>query len=233
MKSIEDYILQKQAVFSGHDFFTALDKATNFELAIQGFGPVVAFFVCSVQDMMRINHESISDPRLRDVAGAHRVEDAGHDKMFLRDLEQLRGSGVDIDWLFNDELAPVRDASYRMMADILALEDDFLRVIFLLALESTGHVFFAHVSRQAEASRYARKLHYFAGRHLDLEKGHSMFIRERQRSLYEHVLSPEARARAYTLIDRLYVNVESIMNALTPHVIAADDHPSDAIAMVS
>jgi hypothetical protein len=103
------------------------------------------------------------------------AEDAGHDRWFLTDLLAIDGGHPDLGKLFSKEHAAVRHLSYGLLSEVYRPQADEERLVFLLALESSSHVFFERVVRYFRDSGVRKALKYFGDAHLDAENAHEMF----------------------------------------------------------
>src|SRR5579864_6653899 len=85
---VEHVISSGAAKFSQHPFLKRLESTGTIE-NIHVMARCVTFYVFCFQDMLRLVRERISDPRLKEVARTHELEDKGHDKWFLADLQRF------------------------------------------------------------------------------------------------------------------------------------------------
>ena len=213
MKSLQLYIAQKQAEFARHPFFHQLDSGLPFPHALS-FAPDLTFWVMVFQDILRINEKLTTDVELRKIIKHHRVEDAGHDRWFLDDLQELGASRGDIRWLFSKRHAPTRDAAHALMAEVFCANDDCLRLVLLMTLESVGHVFFERVAKVVDRAGKTKILKYFSFSHLEVEKSHEVFEREIAGKIDAMVLSPSLREEAERLIDRCHAAFQAMFRGL-------------------
>jgi hypothetical protein len=140
---------------------------------------------------------------LRRIARHHRAEDRGHEAWFLDDLAELDPSPRDYRWLFGRHHAQTRDAAYSLVSEVYRVNDDYLRIILLLTLESAGHVFFEKLATFVALHPEGDHLRYFSHFHLGVEKEHSLFEAELSKPL-ERVLPVALQAEAVAMIDRCY-----------------------------
>ena len=116
--------------------------------------------------------------------------------------------------LFGDDHRAVRDASYALVAEVFRAASDVERIVLVLALESTGHVFFDRLARTVEAAGYTDRLRYFSAHHLQVEHAHALFEAKMQACLDARALSPDERDRALALVDRVYDAFDLMFDAL-------------------
>jgi hypothetical protein len=213
MKLIQLHIARKQAEFARHEFFAQLDSGLAFQEAL-AFAPNLTFWVMTFQDILRLNERFTLDPDLRKIARHHRAEDAGHERWFLDDLAHVATGDRDIAWLFGKQNAATRDAAYALMSEVYKASDDRLRLVLLMTLESSGHIFFERTAKVVERAGKSAALRYFSFSHLEVEKNHEVFeraIAERIDSIY---LPPSLRAEAEALVDRCYDAFRAMFGAL-------------------
>lgn len=154
------------------------------------------------QDVQRLNVERIRGAALRRRAEAHRVEDAGHDGWFLRDLRGFAVEAPGLGELFGDGFQPIRHACYVLVGEACRDQSDAERVALVLVLESTGHVFFERVAAAVERLCPDLPLRYFARFHLEVEQDHAIFTESAD--LDHNVLSDAERARSEAAVARMY-----------------------------
>lgn len=204
MKKIQEYIQSKQAEFAACPLFTHIRKRLPLHQTM-GFAPYGAFWIMTFQDILRLNETLTKDPKLREFAHHHRQEDAGHEKWFLQDLEVMFNTKqFTIDWLYSADCAPMRDASYAIVAELIKAENDRLRTVLLLALESTSQIFSQEITAYICDMGYGEKLNYFSKTHCDAENEHAMYEEEGEQQLHAIKLSPHEREKAVALVDHIY-----------------------------
>lgn len=210
MKTVQAYIDSKQNEFMNHPFFEILEELNSLE-EISYFVPELTFWAMTFQDILRINEERVKDPYLKKVARHHRMEDAGHEKWFLSDKKYMGESCLnsscardDIAWLYSKDSQLIRDAAYAIIAEIYKLDEEFLNVVLLLTLESSGHVFFEKVVKQVKKTGEDKNLKYFSSTHLEVEMAHALFEEEMEKKIFEKRLSISSRREALKMVDRCY-----------------------------
>lgn len=219
MKTVETYIESKQIDFEKHVFFDLLKQMSTLK-EIGSFVPELTFWVMTFQDILRINEQRIRDPLLKKIARQHRSEDAGHDKWFLYDVHYMGIEGSDhLAWLYNKKTQAIRDASYAIMSESFNLDDDVLKIVLLLVLESSAHAFFTATVDQLKKIGEDHNLKYFSSHHFDVEMLHTMFE-------FNQELSESTRVKATAMIDRCYVAFYQMFDALTLSVQKSIEHNS-------
>lgn len=210
MKIIQDYIDSKQQEFMEHPFFEILDQLNSLE-ELSYFVPELTFWAMTFQDILRINEERVTDPYLKKVARHHRLEDAGHEKWFLQDKKYMEAVSTDasrdtndVSWLYSKETQLTRDAAYAILAEVYKADDEILNIALLLTIESSGHVFFEKVAKQAKKTGEDKNLKYFSTSHLEVEMAHALFEEEMERTLFAKQISPNTRRNALKMVDRCY-----------------------------
>lgn len=216
MKTVQAYIDGKQKEFANHPFFDVLSRMKSLK-EFDYFVPELTFWVMSFQDVLRLNEERITDPKLKVIARHHRMEDAGHELWFLHDRSYLshnESTDVDIRWLFGKDTRPMRDPAYALLAEIYKSESEWLNIALLFVVESSGHVFFEKVADQVDKTGEEHKLKYFCRSHLDVELSHGLFEVDEEHTLYAAPLPEKIRHDAIQLVDRCYDDFNKMFDGL-------------------
>jgi len=220
MRTLRACIAERQASFARHPLFAQLDRAPADE--VLSALPRLAFWVMAFQDVLRLNERLVTDPALKRIARHHKAEDAGHERWFLDDLAQLAIATPDLRVLFGAHHRATRDATYALVAEVFRAESDLERIVLVLVLESTGHVFFDRVSRFVEAHGLSDKLRYFSDYHLEIEHAHSVFEERMQAQLDERILSRDEAARMTALVDRSHAAFQAMFDGLFGAMLTLD-----------
>lgn len=215
MRIISAYLKQKQAVFSQHPFFERLKRKAPLHEVLP-FAKAMTFWVMAFQDILRLNETHVTDPMLKRVAHGHRAEDAGHEAWFLHDLLTVEDGLPDVCFLFSRSHAKMRDVSYQLVSEVFRAKSDIERIALVLTLESTGHIFFEHISNYLESSEFPdyQLLFYFTHKHLDVELDHDVFEEEKKAFLENYPLTPEQEKNCFELVDRAYEAFTSMFDHL-------------------
>jgi hypothetical protein len=226
MKTIQTYISTKQASFSRHAFFNRLSQHAPLAEVLP-FAKALSFWIMSFQDILRLNETMVKDPVLKKIAYGHKSEDAGHELWFLNDLLTLGEKMPDIRFLFGREHTQTRDASYALVAEVFGAKSDLERIALVLALESTGHVFFERIATYLEEMRFGRynEFRYFSRKHLDVELDHEVFEDDKEELIENLPMTPEQEQACIAMVDRAYV----AFNAMFDHLEAATRPPMPEI----
>lgn len=214
MKHVRSHIDKRQAEFASTRFFEQLDKTKSPAKALS-FVRGLAFFVMAFQDILRLNEANVQTPKLRAIARHHRAEDRGHDMWFLDDVAQIDGTIPDAEELFSPADMAIRDTVYQLMSEVFRATDDRIRIVLLLVLEASGHVFFQRVVKHLESIGYDRELRYFGGAHLNVELNHALFEDQLNVWLDEIVMSESDRDMAIATADRCFAAMTKMMEALS------------------
>lgn len=99
------------------------------------------------------------------------------------------------------------------MAEVYRANTDIERLVLLLTLESSGHVFFERVARFVGQRSWGDNLKYFSKFHLDVEKDHDLFDAETEAYIDSLVLSETELENASALIDRCYQCFRHVLDA--------------------
>lgn len=206
MKTVQAYIESKQREFAAHRFFDVLKQLNSLE-EINYFVPDLIFWVMVFQDILRLNEERVTDPYLKKIAHHHKLEDAGHERWFMHDRNYMSGkssNSEDINWLFGKDMRPTRDPAYALLAEVYKSDSEWLNIVLLMAMESSGHVFFERIVEQVQKIGQDKNLKYFSSKHLAAERSHSLFEEGMERELFARPLPIEIRGDALKLVDRCY-----------------------------
>ncbi len=230
MQRILDLVHERRRAFAAHPFFTAFERQAPYE-EIRVVVPRLAFWVLTFHDLLELCEPLMQDTELRRIVRHHRGEEAGHDRWYLDDLVRLGEPLPDAVALFGEGHVAARRASYRLMAEAIRSENDWVRIALVLMMEATGAVFFTH----AAAYRHwpARGLQFFSGHHLEVEKGHELFERRMTAFLAAKTLEDDAHRvteaavlRGFAAFDAVFDGVE----AARPHRVASDPHTASSAA---
>jgi hypothetical protein len=202
MKLVRQHLHDKQTSLVSHTFFARLDRNEPFEKGMD-FAAGLTFWVFAFQDILRLNESRVKDADLRRIARHHRTEDKGHDGWFLEDLAELDPTPRDFRWLFGRHHLQTRDAAYALMSEVFRANDDHVRIVLLLTLESAGHVFFERMAAYVARNDASHRLRYFSHEHLAVEKDHELFEGRLEKAL-DVDLSLPVRMEAIAMIDRCY-----------------------------
>jgi hypothetical protein len=216
MKTVQIHIEAKQKEFENHPFFDVLRQLKSLK-EFDYFVPELTFWIMTFQDVLRLNEARITDPHLKKIAHRHRLEDAGHELWFLHDRSYLANKAsndVDIRWLFGAETRSMRDPAYAILAEIFKSDSEWLNIVLLFVVESSGHVFFERVAEQVEKTGEGQELKYFSRSHLDAELSHALFDIEDEHTLYAAPLQPKIQRDAIELVDRCYDDFNKMFDGL-------------------
>lgn len=213
MLLVQKHISAQQQNLKNHPFFQTLTRENNF-LDTMSVMPKLTFWVMTFQDVLRLTPLRIESKALRRIATHHKIEDAGHDQWFLQDIAFLTQKSNDISWLFGKENELVRFFSYDILSEILTISSDYLRVILILTLESTGHIFFENIAKFVNSHGYESHLKYFSSYHLEVEHNHAIFEEQLNQEIFKIKLSSEDRSQAIDLVDRVYQGFNKVFDYL-------------------
>ncbi|WP_224368948.1 hypothetical protein [Hyalangium versicolor] len=226
MKAVLEHIEAKQANFAKHPFFAELRLDRPIE-QIASFAPRLAFWVMSFQDILRLNEQMVVDPTLKRIARHHRDEDLGHERWFLEDIAKLTGGPLTISALYGRASASTRDAAYQLITEVYRATDDRLRIVLVLVLESTGHVFFGRTAVLTNAATQSpQKLKYFSDFHLHIEQAHEVFESEIERQILSIPMPPSLEAEALSLVDRAYSAFDAMFHGLRDELAQRREKPA-------
>jgi hypothetical protein len=194
----------EQRRFAEHPVFARMEREP-LEVLLPALAYTTGFWALGFQDLIRLVDEAVEDPELGRYARSHREEDTGHQLWLVEDL-QLYGHGPHSRVFSHFEAGnfAARLHTYRVMAELLRLTDDRLRVALLLAVESAGHVFFAWMSRLTAALGTATPLKYFGGHHIAVERAHTVFAGPSEQAIAELVLADAVADEGMAMVRRIH-----------------------------
>jgi hypothetical protein len=217
MKAVLQHISDCQSRFAEHRFFDEFRQERPLEQTL-AFAPRLAFWVMCFQDVLRLNAQRVQDPELAMLMLRHRAEERDHDNWFFEDVQQITGIPMTVHTAWGRSHESTRDASFALVAEVLRPMDDRLRMVFVLGLEATSHVFFTRASSlaqaQAEAAGRGLKLKYFSNHHMEAEEQHEVFEEQMESYLRSIELTPELRAEACAMVDRLFAAFHAMFDGM-------------------
>jgi hypothetical protein len=213
MRAVLQHISDRQSRFAEHLVFDELQQDKPLEQLL-AFAPRLAFWVMSFQDVLRLNAQRVTDPELAMLMLRHRAEERGHDHWFFDDVAELMGRPLNLTEPWSRMHESTRDASYAILAEVLRPMDDRLRVVLVLALESTSHAFFSRTSNLPQTMSHGKRLKYFSNHHMEAEEQHEVFEEQMEAMLLGMELTPDLRAEAIALVDRIYAAFHLMFDGL-------------------
>lgn len=213
MKEVLQHIAVREARFAAHPFFSDMRMDRPIE-QVMAFAPRLTFWVMTFQDVLRLNAHFIQDAHLKALATRHHAEEGGHDQWFEDDISALTGGSLSIGSMYGRAHVKTRDAAYAIISEVYRPVDDRLRIVLLWALESTSHVFFGRTAVVSAAQGADERLKYFSDHHMQAEAQHAMFEQELAAELEAMQLSPEVRADALAMVDRIYAAFDTMFDGL-------------------
>jgi hypothetical protein len=211
MNSVIAHIDSCQARLARHPFLTELRPGRTLE-ELLAFAPRLSTWVTAFQLVLKVTAQGARDESLRTMLSRHAEEECGHDTWFFEDVALLQGEHA------GSRACDASDETERMALALLkearSLPADALRLVFLLALESTSELFFGRVTPLVEATGAGDRLRYFGRHHQEQEEAHSVFEEEMHRRVKEVVLSDTTRAQAVALVDRTFAAFALLFDGL-------------------
>ncbi|MBH8561449.1 hypothetical protein I8748_04520 [Nostoc sp. CENA67] len=214
MMIAQEYLIAKQKTLINNQLSQKLNsgKYKLNEFAVIAHN--ISFWVMSFQDLLRINLSQVTDKEYYQLVRQHLMEDVGHEKWFLDDLELMNLEQPNLQVLYSKPHADVRDATFSLMSEVFRATYDYERIIIILTLESAGHVFFESVANFVDKHNYNHKFKYFSNHHLGIEKKHELFEDKIQLYLNNIQLNHEEMNNISNMIDRMYKAFELMFDGL-------------------
>ncbi|WP_223759082.1 hypothetical protein [Myxococcus sp. RHSTA-1-4] len=217
MKAVLQHIAVREARFASHPFFSDLRMDRPLE-QVMAFAPRLTFWVMTFQDVLRLNAHFLQDAHLKALAHRHYSEESGHDQWFEDDIAALTGGSLSIGTMYGKAHVKTRDAAYAIISEVYRPVDDRLRIVLLWALEATSHVFFGRTAILTAAQGADERLKYFSDHHMQAEAQHAMFEEELAAELEAMQLTPEVRADALAMVDRVFAAFDTMLDGLRIHL---------------
>ena len=216
MYIVKEHITQWRHRLSQHEFFSRLQPDPSLDRAL-AFAPGLTFWVMTFQDVLRLNAQLAQAPEVRSHLEQHVLEDAGHDRWFLEDLNVIFGDRHrDITWLFGPENVTTRHAAFALVSEVFRVNDDSLRLVLVEAIEAVFQVFFHPIVRYLKESGHDGQLKYFSSTHLAVEANHEMFNADVEHPEFEIELSEQVRHEGLLLVDRVFNAFVQMADGLLP-----------------
>lgn len=222
MREIFNHLESLEARFAEHRFFSQLPDSQNPASLLRDVGGLLAFWVSAFQDILRMNCARMTDPKMKRLVAQHTVEEGGHDAWLHTDLRALGLDVLDVRTLFHEKAFSTRETAYRIATEVIRMKTDVERVTLLLAMEATGHVFFAHVARFVrENQAVLPSLRFFSDFHLGHEENHEIFEAEIKQFLLDQKLPPDDLTACLSLVDRVFEAFDLMLDGFVARLPAA------------
>jgi hypothetical protein len=215
MVELKAEIERRRLALAQEPFLQGLEASSSLE-EVRRFVPQLHFFVYSFQDMLRLSHELMEDPELREIARKAREGDAGHEQWFAFDVAAL-DCERDVRWILGPEHRVTRDVSYALLSELLHASDDRVRMVFPLVLEASASVFFFRVIDLIERAGFKGELRYFARHHQQVESEHDFYTESTSEALDAISYEPAAYEAALTLVRRSFDHLTRFAAHLEAH----------------
>ena len=211
MQKLKTVIASYQRTLKEHDVFGLIEEADSVE-PLARLARAAAWWPMVFQDILRLNFERVQGTDYERFAEFHKNEDADHDRWYLGDLAVFDVGTPGLDELFGSQFQPVRDACYKLVAEVHRNQSGAERIAMLLALEPTGHVFFEQISTAVDRVCPHLPLRYFARSHLGVEMSHDLFTESTEADLGKIVLSDAERSESEAMVARIYSTFTDIFS---------------------
>lgn len=218
-RELQEQIAKHRDQLLAHPFIPRLEEQHGL-VDVMGAARGLSFFAMAFQDVLRLSAECASDVALAPHIRTHYVEDAGHEQWFLTDIERL-GVSVSVAEVFSPAHQACRDLCYELIADALRAPHDACRVVQILSLEATGHVFFDRIVAAIETLGLGDEMKYFGRFHEDVEHQHAVFETDGEDGINGLTLSAEQFALATSALVHTWKQMHRLADVLLAHIMAA------------
>jgi hypothetical protein len=219
MKAVLSYIEEKKQTLADAPLFEFLKDKSIPPRERLAFTPCLAHFVMTFADINTlILRQPLSEDPIQKIINLHTHEDGLHWRMFMADLETLgmneaRTLSSTLQFVWSEDTKNIRLAWYSIIS-MLAEADPVLRMVVLEAIEATGALSIPRaraVGLEFEEAT-GKELFFWGERHASVETGHVTGTEDVERHLHSIVLSEPVKARAFTLVDRVFEGFSNIMD---------------------
>ena len=143
----------------------------------------------------------------------HALEDHGHDRWYLLDLERLEVP-LDVAALFSAQHQTTRDVAYGQLSSVITAEYDQTRLAVALSLEAIGAECFSRVISLLERVGSADGLQYFARRHQQIEQSHVVFEASAKSTMAAILVPSEASEEVLQAVNDTFEGMLTLMSHL-------------------
>jgi len=178
-----------------------------------------AFYVLSSKDLVRLARSRMKDPDVRSVTTA---EDAELEQAFLDDLEAL-GAERDLAFAFSPEYATTRDATYRVMSEIMAATHDATRLAVLLSLDAIGAEFLGRFGGYLYRLGCTEELRFFTRSSRFVAPGHDVFALDGQKPLDRILVSDSAMPEVIRAVEQTFAAMACLGDEIESSMAACSD----------
>jgi hypothetical protein len=214
---MENNVRKLQEDFSRHVFFTNLkENKIDWGRLI----PALSCWVFLFPDVLRINQAQAISAETADLLSGLRNIDTSHQKWLLHDQQVLNGCQLGHEYLVDDGLALVRDASFDILWEARQARQDVERMALVEALEAGGEVFFDRTELHFSTHPSVSQLKYFAGIHATIERYHADEMRRWMAALFlnaaEMLSANQMRERIFNCFHHLFDGLNACSAEPTP-----------------
>lgn len=222
MIHVEQAIDTAQQGLAQEPFLQRLATRTGTREHCRILAAQLTFWAMTFQDVIRLNAQKTTSPRLAPLVRQHYTEDRGHDAWFWADAERL-GAVQPPAWYFGASHAAVRDLSHALMSEVFMAHSDEERLALVLALEGGAEVFFPRVVGYFERSVGSQGLVYFADAHRQVDSNHDLFQAHSEDALAALSLPVPVRERAVAAVSRVFEQFVHLAHHLEEQLAEQDD----------
>ena len=208
MRRILKRIEERQADYSQAPFFAFLRDPSIDVRRRLAFAPHVTHFVLTFSDLcsLVLPREPARD-RYQELVNANCLEDRGHWRWFLSDLEELGSDSVvrfsdAVKLIWSDATVRTRKLSYHLV-QVGGAEDSLGRLVLVLCIEGAFKMTVRNLEPVAREfiAVSGKRLNYLGVQHAQAEQSHTLEDSAVQSSLEEIPLTSQEAARLCTLVD--------------------------------
>jgi len=213
MNCIQAYARKRLAPLRDESLFRVLATDISAVRTLQIL-PYVTFWSMVFQDIIALNLQRVSDPRLRAIVQTHHDEDIGHNNWLAADVRLIYRELPDVMAVFDTAYFRAREISYAFMAEVYRAESDCERVTLPIVLEEGGKIFLPALIEHFRRAGLGAHLKALGHDHVQTEANHQLHGDVVAETLGAMELPDDVRARAIAMIDRAYATFSRFANVL-------------------
>jgi hypothetical protein len=192
------------------------------------FAPHVTHFVLTFADLctLVLPREPASD-RYQELVNANCLEDRGHWRWFLSDLQELGTDSLarfsdSVKLIWSDATVRTRKLSYHLI-QLGGAEDSLGRLVLVHCIEGAFKTTVRNLEPVARefVELSGRRLNYLGAQHAEAEQSHTLEDPAVQRSMEEILLTPQSAAKLCALVDDSFAFFRAFADEMRDLAIAA------------
>ncbi len=195
MEAVRQLIIRRKARLAEHPFFDGLERCAS-PRSVVALAPALTFWGRALRDVLQAGAER------REAVGAPTSED--EERRYLEDVERLVGSRLPAALVAGDAHPLTRDASYKLLYEVLASKTDGLRLVLLTSVDAMRELFFHRIAPLAASLDDVERFRSF-----------EQYRDELRTDLDDVSLGPDDEEEAVALVERVFAVFDRMFDGLT------------------